>query len=72
MSIFGRRKVEPEVEQTVEEGERKVEEQRKVSNATLEYVARVLDRKDELLADAVNQTGSAVRARKKSTLSRRT
>lgn len=38
-------------------------EQRRESEKTLDYVKKVLDRKDELLAEAINQTGAAVRRR---------
>lgn len=57
MNIFGKRKVEPEIEE-------RIEEQKRVSKETLEYVRKVLARKDELLSEAVNQTGAAVRKRR--------
>ena len=57
MKWFGRRKVDPEVAAVIEE-------QRRVSDETLEYVRVVLSRKDELLAEAINQTGAAVRVQR--------
>lgn len=39
-----------------------IEEQKLVSKKTLQYVQDVLDRKDELLAEAINQTGEAIQA----------
>lgn len=41
--------------------DRQMKEQTEASDATLEYVKAVLQRKDELLAEAINQTGRAVR-----------
>jgi hypothetical protein len=38
-----------------------IEEQQKVSKDTLEFMRSVLSEKDRLLAEAINQTGRAVR-----------
>lgn len=43
---------------------RRVKEQREASSAILEHVREVLRRKDELLAEAVNQTGDAMRRKR--------
>ena len=62
MSIFSKFHRRRREEQRLEE---RIEEQRRVSDETLQYVESVLARKDELLAEAVNQTGGAVRQRRR-------
>ena len=59
MSIFSKFSHKRKVQQ------QRIEEQRRVSDETLQYVQSVLARKDELLAEAVNQTGGAVRQRRR-------
>ena len=69
--LFGRtapevpgRPERPESE-NLDEMKQVVQEQQVESAKTLDYVAQVLHRKDELLAEAINQTGSAVRRRRR-------
>ncbi len=58
MSIFGKRKLPDEVKG-------KMEAQRRESEQALAYMTAVLKRKDELLAEAINQTGTAVRPQRR-------
>lgn len=53
--------VQKATKQVVKETDSLIEGQQKVSDDTIELVKTVLRRKDELLATAVNQTGTAVR-----------
>lgn len=61
--LFGR--TPPEVPERrkpqIEHSEETVQKQQVESAKTLDYVKSVLDEKDRLLADAINQTGSALR-----------
>ena len=56
--FFGRHRKTPELD-------RRIRDQQRVSEETLEYVEEVLARKDALLAEAVNQTGSGLRKRRR-------